>query len=678
MNTKDYTSNYELNKKTPLKMANYANKYSSSIKKTRHTDFTNKENMANQKSKIRKKRKKSKNNQLNSSGNSIRFSDLPKSDHNDISDKEREISKSIEKKIISKNMNRQGFNLTFKESVFAKTDLGVKPEKRKSRKSKDFTYDPTIKGNKEYKKHRKEDMHREEKKEKKELGLEKKHVKKKLRLIKAKSGNDYDRLKKMEEKQKQMDALKKKMKSMGNHSKIKLWDKKEDNKIIISDTILRAKGDNKESKEKEKLKISDKKKIVSKTSILKNVSIKEVVSREKNKLVKDEKYMAKKERYKKKLLEKKEKEKAKLREKYNKKMSININKEHKVNKEKKEEEVKIERRKEKKVEKDTKSLTKEELKKKNTLKRYKKKFENNKLVLNKDKFLEEKIETKEAKVESNNTKSKQVTFRESQNEVSKSQIKYNPPFIEKINISKLYKQKTDNMIKAKKHQLSQSPSKKNSSSTSSSSSSSDSENSSNKDQASAKSNNLLRVNNMRTLKNLSQESEDSSRSEQSDDDAELSYRNKVYKLKDVNLSNKEILVTSPPPRNKYYQMTIVRNKSGFLNSFNPIYHMYFSENMNIHVLSAKKKSKGKRSQYIFSMKKKEFNQKNENVLANLFSNVWGTKFKLFSKGRWDNSKGFIMRIDSTKRARSRGKSSETRNCSYIMIRTSWGGMDPGK
>ena len=102
--------------------------------------------------------------------------------------------------------------------------------------------------------------------------------------------------------------------------------------------------------------------------------------------------------------------------------------------------------------------------------------------------------------------------------------------------------------------------------------------------------------------------------------------------KDVDLSNKDILVTSPPPKGKYFQMTIVRNKSGFMNSFNPVYHMYFSENMNIHVLSAKKRSKGKRTQYTFSTKKKEFDQKNENVLANLFSNVWGTKFKLFSKG----------------------------------------------
>lgn len=98
------------------------------------------------------------------------------------------------------------------------------------------------------------------------------------------------------------------------------------------------------------------------------------------------------------------------------------------------------------------------------------------------------------------------------------------------------------------------------------------------------------------------------------------------------MSNKLTLVTTPPPKNKYFQMTIVRNKSGFLNSFNPVYHMYFSENMNIHVLSSKKRSKGKRTQYTFSMKKKEFDQKNENVLANLFSNVWGTKFKLFSKG----------------------------------------------
>jgi hypothetical protein len=101
----------------------------------------------------------------------------------------------------------------------------------------------------------------------------------------------------------------------------------------------------------------------------------------------------------------------------------------------------------------------------------------------------------------------------------------------------------------------------------------------------------------------------------------------------------------PPPKNKYYQMTIVRNKSGFLNSFNPVYHMYFSENMNIHVLSAKKKSKGKKTQYIFSMKKKDFDSHSENVLAYLFSNVWGTKFKLYSKGiHYENKKYLAGKI----------------------------------
>ena len=97
----------------------------------------------------------------------------------------------------------------------------------------------------------------------------------------------------------------------------------------------------------------------------------------------------------------------------------------------------------------------------------------------------------------------------------------------------------------------------------------------------------------------------------------------------------------PPPKNKYFQMTIVRNKSGFLNSFNPVYHMYFSENMNIHVLSAKRKSKGKKTQYTFSMRKKEFDLNSSNVLAFLFSNVWGTKFKLYSRGKHYDDKKFL-------------------------------------
>ena len=98
------------------------------------------------------------------------------------------------------------------------------------------------------------------------------------------------------------------------------------------------------------------------------------------------------------------------------------------------------------------------------------------------------------------------------------------------------------------------------------------------------------------------------------------------------MTNKKKLMEMPVPKGKYMQMTIVRNKSGFLNSFNPVYHMYFSENMNIHVISARKRSKHKRSNYTFSMTKKDFKEDSEQVLGKLESNIWGTKFMLYSKG----------------------------------------------
>ena len=96
--------------------------------------------------------------------------------------------------------------------------------------------------------------------------------------------------------------------------------------------------------------------------------------------------------------------------------------------------------------------------------------------------------------------------------------------------------------------------------------------------------------------------------------------------------DKRELITKPPPKGRYMQMTIVRNKSGFLNAFYPVYHMYFSENMNIHVLSAKKKSKHKNPSYVFSMSKKDFNEKKKNVLGRIISNIWGTMFVLYSTG----------------------------------------------
>ena len=98
------------------------------------------------------------------------------------------------------------------------------------------------------------------------------------------------------------------------------------------------------------------------------------------------------------------------------------------------------------------------------------------------------------------------------------------------------------------------------------------------------------------------------------------------------MSDKRQLITQPPPKGKYMHMTIVRNKSGFLNAFYPVYHMYFSENMNIHVLSAKKKSKHKNPSYVFSMSKKDFNEKKDQVLGKIVSNIWGTMFVLYSTG----------------------------------------------
>ena len=61
--------------------------------------------------------------------------------------------------------------------------------------------------------------------------------------------------------------------------------------------------------------------------------------------------------------------------------------------------------------------------------------------------------------------------------------------------------------------------------------------------------------------------------------------------------------------------------------------MYFTELENIHVLSAKKRSKHKKAHYTFSMTKKNFSENSDQVLGKLISNVWGTKFTLYSKGK---------------------------------------------
>lgn len=92
------------------------------------------------------------------------------------------------------------------------------------------------------------------------------------------------------------------------------------------------------------------------------------------------------------------------------------------------------------------------------------------------------------------------------------------------------------------------------------------------------------------------------------------------------------MIFGPAPGNSIVQLTILRDNEGLKNRFFPKYHVFFSENINQHILSIKKKSKNTSSNYIFSLSKDIFDRKSEYCLGKLRSNFFGTEFLLYDTG----------------------------------------------
>jgi tubby-related protein 1 len=93
----------------------------------------------------------------------------------------------------------------------------------------------------------------------------------------------------------------------------------------------------------------------------------------------------------------------------------------------------------------------------------------------------------------------------------------------------------------------------------------------------------------------------------------------------------------PPPGNSIVQLTILRDKDGIKNKFFPKYHVFFSENINQHILSVKKKPNNTTPNYVFSLSKEFFDRKSEYCVGKLRSNFVGTEFTLYNSG--ENPKG---------------------------------------
>ncbi len=60
--------------------------------------------------------------------------------------------------------------------------------------------------------------------------------------------------------------------------------------------------------------------------------------------------------------------------------------------------------------------------------------------------------------------------------------------------------------------------------------------------------------------------------------------------------------------------------------------MINQENVNVHVLSARKKPVNKSSNYIISLNKRDFDRKSQYCVGKLRSNFVGTEFKLYDPG----------------------------------------------
>lgn len=89
---------------------------------------------------------------------------------------------------------------------------------------------------------------------------------------------------------------------------------------------------------------------------------------------------------------------------------------------------------------------------------------------------------------------------------------------------------------------------------------------------------------------------------------------------------------NPPPKGRVVQVTILRDKSGFKNKLYPKYHVFFSEDINKHLMSVKKKAGGKGTNYSISLDKKDFSKKSSFSLGKLKSNFVGTNFYLYDNG----------------------------------------------
>ncbi|KRX07799.1 Tubby C-terminal-like domain [Pseudocohnilembus persalinus] len=101
-------------------------------------------------------------------------------------------------------------------------------------------------------------------------------------------------------------------------------------------------------------------------------------------------------------------------------------------------------------------------------------------------------------------------------------------------------------------------------------------------------------------------------------------------IDDFDIPDMKEFLTNPLPKGLLLQCTIKRDKSK-MSHFYPKYHVYLSKKFQ-HIMSGKKRSGCKTSNYLISMDKNKIDKKSPGFIGKVRSNFMGTEFHVYDTG----------------------------------------------
>ena len=111
------------------------------------------------------------------------------------------------------------------------------------------------------------------------------------------------------------------------------------------------------------------------------------------------------------------------------------------------------------------------------------------------------------------------------------------------------------------------------------------------------------------------------------------YNKSVASISSLDLNNMMAFAYTPLEPGTTLQMTMIRDSDSLGKKLLPEIHLVFSENVNYHVLSAKKKMTTTRTSYVISLDKKEFSSSKSSYCGNLSGSFLGSEFILHDIGQ---------------------------------------------